>query len=615
MHRLLALVRPAFTLEKTVCRVAAVWLCTAAALLLFRGESFAALSFAQSTSLLPILLGALLFFALLSLAAARFPELLIDSWALFLGATLCLFRWTGDFAGDKPLFLLAVMLFWCLTVFYCFIKNEALLSRFELNGRAVWVMAVLLGVFCAAVIAVITCLRYLSFSSPNFDFGLFVNMFHNMRQGGLPLVTSERDVAMSHFAVHLSPIYYLILPFYALFPSPLTLQIAEAVILGSGVIPVLLLARQLRLSGKAALLSVMLYALYPALSTGTFYDLHENCFLAPLLLWVFYFFEREKRIPLFCFAVLVLAVKEDAAIYLLIFAIYAMLGRRRWLDGGILALGSLLYFGAALAILEASSGHYAALYAAASPNPPIAGPMINRFDNLIYGADAGILGALKTAFLNPGYLLTQLFTASGGGYGKLVYLLQMLLPLGLLPFCTKKPSRWLLASPLLLNLLTAYPYQYDIGFQYHFGITAFLIYGVLLNLPELKAPARARILSLAAAASLSAYLVLVTPSLGFYTEYYADGKDGYSRMEQTLAQIPKDASVAASTCLVAHLADRSEIYETHYHGYTDDTDYVVLDLRFSSEGSKRAAYLRLGYRVVEEQEGLLLVLAKAPTAP
>ena len=38
---------------------------------------------------------------------------------------------------------------------------------------------------------------------------------------GLPDVSCERDVLMSHFAVHISPIYYLLLPFYALFPSPL----------------------------------------------------------------------------------------------------------------------------------------------------------------------------------------------------------------------------------------------------------------------------------------------------------------------------------------------------------------------------------------------------------
>ena len=38
----------------------------------------------------------------------------------------------------------------------------------------------------------------------------------------------------------------------------------------------------------------------------------------------------------------------------------------------------------------------------------------------------------------------------------------------------RRPGRLLLLAPLLLNLLTQYRYQYDIGFQYSFGIAAFL---------------------------------------------------------------------------------------------------------------------------------------------
>lgn len=42
------------------------------------------------------------------------------------------------------------------------------------------------------------------------------------------MTTCERDRVLSHFAVHVSPIYYLFLPFYALFPSPVTLEVLQA---------------------------------------------------------------------------------------------------------------------------------------------------------------------------------------------------------------------------------------------------------------------------------------------------------------------------------------------------------------------------------------------------
>jgi hypothetical protein len=115
------------------------------------------------------------------------------------------------------------------------------------SGLALGIVAAL-GLMSATVIAVTTCMRYLTFTSPNFDFGLFVNMFHNMKETGLPLISSERDVLLSHFVVHISPTCYLLLPFYALFPSAMTLQIGQAVILASGIIPAILIARHYKLS-------------------------------------------------------------------------------------------------------------------------------------------------------------------------------------------------------------------------------------------------------------------------------------------------------------------------------------------------------------------------------
>ena len=57
----------------------------------------------------------------------------------------------------------------------------------------------------------------------------------------------------------------------------------------------------------------------------------------------------------------------------------------------------------------------------------------------------------------------------------------LLIPLGGLPLMAGRPGRLLLLAPLLLNLLTQYVYQYDTGFQYSFGITAFLFYAAVLN--------------------------------------------------------------------------------------------------------------------------------------
>ena len=76
--------------------------------------------------------------------------------------------------------------------------------------------------------------------------------------------------------------------------------------------------------------------------------------------------------------------------------------------------------------------------------------------------------------------------------------------------------------------------------------------------------------------------------------------------------IPEDASVAASTYLVPHLADRDEIFEVHYHQNKPDIEYVVLDARYASHEKFYAQYLAQGYTVVAELEKRIIVL-KQPT--
>ena len=596
---ILGRLKQTFSLDLVVCRLIAAWASFAAITVLI-GADFEKLEFAQDTSLLKVGAMTLLFFLLFSAVAFFVRPFHSDSWFMLIAATACSVRWLLAYenAQNGPLFWLAVTVVLALFVISFLRLNQPFFEELDLGARWAFGLAILLGVIAGVVIGVITCLRYKTFSSPNFDFGLFCNMFYNMRESGLPMVTSERNRLLSHFAVHISPVYYLLLPFYWIFPSPLTLQIGQAVVLAAGVIPVVLLARHHKLSGKMTLLVAALYAFYPAMSSGCFYDIHENCFLPLFLLLTFLFYEKKKYVPMYLSALGVLSVKEDAAIYLLFFALFVLLSERNWLHGSLLAVMAVGYFCLCAALLERNG----------------LGMMVNRFDNLIYDEDAGLLGAIKTALVNPGFLLTQLFTTRAGTWEKIVYFLQLLLPLGFVPFCTKKPSRWLLLTPLLINLLTYYIYQYDLGFQYHFGITAFLIYATVKNLPELSLPVRRDLVGLAAAACCCIYVFTVLPKVNTYVRRWEGNQETYLQMEEILDTLPEDASLSVSTFLLAHVADRDEIYEVRYHENAPDVDYVVLDVRFDACEATRRAYDRHGYTLFAEYDGLIVILQRPADA-
>ena len=632
--------RAAFTRERAICRGVAAWCLYAAFILFSANGDFFELSFAQDISTLSMLLLMAVLYICLSAVSFLLPEYETDSWFLLGGATACVIRWLSTFENqitykvpmgnstmtmnsDGTLFLLAVLVAYVLFLFYFLQKNDLLMDRWKIHSKAVWIVTAVLGLVGGGVIAITTCMRYLTFSSPNFDFGLFVNMFHNMTETGLPIISSERDVLLSHFAVHLSPIYYLLLPFYAVFPSPLTLQIGQAVILASGIIPAVLLARHFKLSERTQIVVALIYALYPATAMGCFYDFHENCFLLPLLLWMFYFFEREKYLPMYIFAFLTLMVKEDAAVYVIFFALYLMISRKKYLHGVFLAAGAALYFAGALIFLEETAAYWAEYYAGDTPRPSIAGPMINRFDNLIFDKDEGLLGAIMTALKNPGYVLNQLFSTDKASldsffterspWAKVVYLLQMLLPVGMIPFCTKKQSRWLLIAPILLNVVTTYKYQYSFNFQYHFGITAFLMYAMILNLPDLQPVPRRRLLALGVAATCCMYIFYVIPKYNTYTDQWEKNKDRYTYIEAMLDDLPEDASLCVPGSYLAHCADRREVYDHSYHvmsGETshlkaDDVDYAVL--RIGTDDKYRAVFEAHGYTVWATYEGHVIL--------
>ena len=547
------------------------------------------------------------------------PKVPTDALFLFVASTGCVANWlvNGSNGTAGFLFCLGVLAVYLPCVFFSYGQCEKLLNRWNPGKRTVIPILTVFGVLSCATVAAITCLRYRTYSAPNFDFGIFCNMFGYMKETGLPLTTCERDVLLSHFAVHLSPIYYLLLPFYFVFPSPMTLQILQAIIIFSGIVPVILLCRHYGFSGKVTILFGALYCFYPALSSGCFYDIHENLFLAPLLLWMFWAFEREKYLPMYLFAAGVLMVKEDATVYILLFALYLLFARRKYLHGALLSILSVGYLIGALAILKHLGAHYAALYAEATPNPAISGPMFDHYSNLIEQESDGLLGLIGGAIRNPGYWLRQLFTDSGGGAGKIVYLMQMVLPLGFLPFCTKKPGRWILLMPLLLNLLTTYSYQSNINFQYHFGISAFLIYASMGNLRELTLPPRRALALIAATACCCLYLVTVVPRLTVYVNVWNTGKESYRQMDAVLEELPEDASLSVSTCLLAHVADRETIYELYYHGADDDVDYVVIDCRGGMderESRLYQTYLAQGYTIRTQLPDLLTVLQKPPAA-
>ena len=469
-----------------------------------------------------------------------------------------------------------------LTVFgiYGWEKTPEPVAESKKAHRAyIWITVGLSVVFFLFVSAW-TVGRVYSFSSPTFDFGIFSQMFYNMKESGLPMTTVERDGLLSHFSVHVSPIYYLMLPFYWLVPTPATLQVLQAAVITSAVIPLWKIGKHHGLTGAQRMLVCAVLLLYPAFSGGTSYDIHENCFLTPLILWLLYGIDKKSITITTIAAVLTLMVKEDAAVYVAVVALWLITKtvlRFKKLDVQNLITGIVL--------LAISLGWFFLVtgYLAKSGD----GVMTYRYNNFMYDGSSSLITVIKSVILNPMKAVYECVDAE-----KLYFIAMTLLPLLGLPLLTRRYERYILLIPyILVNLMSDYQYQHDIFFQYTFGSNAFLVYLTVVNLADLKINWQ-RLFALIAATIVSAvcFGIVVVPKAMNYPVQAIQYHDYYQNIRDTLDTIPDGASVTATTFYTTHLSQRKVLYDVRYcsQEHLLETEYVVLKLSANSDYKKYA---------------------------
>ncbi len=429
-------------------------------------------------------------------------------------------------------------------------------------------------------LGICTAARIYSFSTPTYDFGIFAQMFHHMKESGLPLTTVERDGLLSHLHVHMSPIWYLLLPFYMLVPLPATLNVMQAAVMASAVIPLWKLGKRHGLSDVQRMLVCTVLLLYPAFSGAAIHDIHENCFLTPLILWLFYGVDK-KSIPIIAVsALLTLTVKEDAAVYVALIAIWLIVKTLLRFDKSKLRE---LFVGVIL--LAASVGYFFIVTGFLANIGD--GVMTYRYKNFMYDGSSSLITVIKSVLLNPMKAIFECVDAE-----KLYFIMMTLLPLLGLPLLTRRYERYILLIPyILVNLMSDYVYQHDIFYQYTFGSTAFLIYLTMVNAADIRIDKK-RVVCLitALAVSVGCFGAVIVPKAIRYPTYCSRYSDFYQSLRDTLSLIPEDASVTSTTFYTTFLSQRDVLYDIGYvsNEHLLETEYVVLNVTAHSEYRKYA---------------------------
>jgi uncharacterized membrane protein len=372
----------------------------------------------------------------------------------------------------------------------------------------------------------------------SWDLGIFEQVVRAYAQLRAP-VSDLKGPGFDILGDHFSPVTALLAPLYRLFPSPVTLLVAQAALFALSAVPVTRAAARL-LGRRRGLALGLAYGLSWGVQRAVDFDFHEICFAVPLIAFSLEaLLARRPRAALWWALPLVL-VKEDLGLTLAAIALVVAWRARGSSPRTVPYALGVAVFGAAVTVLVLT----------------VVIPSFNTSGGYDYWnkvSDAG----------SP-------FDGTGIKLRTLAWLLI--------------PTTGLLAlrSPLLLVALPTLGWRFLSGDEHYWGTdwhySAVLMPVVFLALadalPAVRRSTRAWLRSYAAqvpAAVVAAALALTTSlPLAQLAEAEIYRKPAaVSEVERLLARIPDDATVEANIGPISRLASRCRVF------WLGDTQHVT----------------------------------------
>jgi uncharacterized membrane protein len=484
----------------------------------------------------------------------------------------------GEFIFGEPSLLRSIIIvLTCIGLFCLFqilIRLRQMGSVFDwLESQSGCLVGLLIGSYAIIFTGLIVVRHYYFGSVLGEDTGYYNQILWNTLHGkffngSLTQARYFNPPVYSEFAVHNSPVLFLILPVYWLLPSFYTILIVRNLALAASAIPLYLLAKE-KVGGLAGVFIAIAYlfsanVLYQALNG--FYPLQ---FAVLFLSFTFYFFFKERLVLFVVFLLLSLSVREEIALTSFLFALYALVLKRRWFWIVVPASLSILWWYISTELVMVRS--------------QIVMEDLDGFYKLFGG---GHNEALKI-FVSEPWKLLRIFLAKDN----LAYLYELAKPAAMLPVLSV--SIVFVMPTVLINCVIGAFMSTMRDISYHYSIVASvclfhaLVHGVswLGRHQRFFALERCRFLTAVA------FLLVPIGILGLSDVIrYGGGRDGvmvndfvrkpyHDTLEEIVSLIEPDAGVAAPNFLLPQLSYREKLYTSNrlwrYPVFT--ADYLIMD--------------------------------------
>jgi len=374
--------------------------------------------------------------------------------------------------------------------------------------------------------------KQITFTTHFFDLGIFMQPLYSTLYGHqFFTVNASPDTLRSVITLNLtgpssslllksltSPMLFLLLPFYAVYPNALTLFMLQGAAIG---LPAFLLYRMVEDKGKALWIS-LLWLAYAPMYYALVFDFHTETFYPLFLFLVVYFMKRNTKL-FYVSLLLFLSVNQAAPLLVFLFLPYIFWNTRK----------------VRLVLLTA-------LMAAA-------------FILIAYASSGGVLQSSQgTPLILPSSVSGLLASLSSSLPDKLNYVLYLLAPLLFLPLLeplTILPALGWLGYAFVKNY---FPYT-NIQFQYAMVVAGFLFLALIGASRRIDG----RVIKIGLVVSLVVFAATWSSAGGqLATTDTPYGNPAYPKLNSILSQIPPTATVMASDDVFPHLANSMNTYFT-----------------------------------------------------
>lgn len=442
-----------------------------------------------------------------------------------------------------------------------------------MNKKTLLILSLASLVF-ASLFTLLNVLKYQNFHYNALDLAIIHQVFYNSSLGNF---FASSIHPQTYLKDHVSPIIFLLLPFYSLFKHPITLLALQNIALVSSVFPLFLIAKKY-FSEKISAFLALSWLFMPMVQNLSMFEFSFLSFSLPFLFWAWHSIKQNKFLPALIFSLLALLAREDVSLVIFMYGFFCFLGKKNWRLGISLAALSVAYFFFSMKLISFN-------------NP-------DGYKFFVYYSYLGqnIFEIIKYLLLHPIFLLAKFFSL-----GNIEMILGMLLPFAFLPIL--KPKYLALSALIYLQIFLGSGGASGLILKTQYA--ALFLPALFLSYLESLAHARAHTFN----SFIEKYLkkeklglmivilavlyssLLLGPVAGAVQKHILGRDAAYNQKRLHIVRaIPPNAPVAASYDTLPRLSGRKNISAINYgfigkeqfgkksYEIPKDTEYILLNL-------------------------------------